>query len=136
MSAMELSAGFAATGLGAAISGGTNASYQLTTGEPFSYSDAFTAGVVGGLTQGKGFWVTEGVGLSGSYMGSVIKGEDPTYSLLGTAVGTTIGFKAGPIISEQLKPFVGESAAQVFGNMAGAGISEVVGGEVKSLGDK
>ncbi|SED00554.1 filamentous hemagglutinin [Pseudomonas frederiksbergensis] len=136
LSVTELSVGIAAMGLGAAISGGANASYQLTTGEPFSYTDAFIAAVVGGLTQGKGFVVTQGVGLSGSYAGSVIKGEDPTYSLLGTAVGTTIGFKGGPIISEQLKPLVGDTAASVFGNMAGAGMSEVVGDEVKSLGDK
>lgn len=39
--------------------------------------------------------MTQGVGLSGSYAGTVIKGEGPTYSLLGTAVGTTIGFKGG-----------------------------------------
>lgn len=136
LSVSELSVGAVAMGLSAAISGGANASYQLTTGEPFSYTDAFIAAVVGGLTQGKGFVVTQGVGLSGSYAGSVIKGEDPTYSLLGTAMGTTIGFKGGPIISEQLKPLVGDTAASVFGNMAGAGMSEVVGDEVKSLGDK
>ena len=121
LSATELSAGFAAMGLNAAISGGTNAAYQLTTGQPFNYTDAFIAGVAGALTQGKGFWVTQGVGLSGSYAGSLIKGEDPTYSLLGTAVGTTVGFKGGPIISEQLKPLVGDAAANVFGNMAGGG---------------
>lgn len=50
-------------------------------------------------------------------------------------MGTTVGFKGGPIISEQLKLLVGDTAAGVFRNMAGAGISEVIGGKVKSVGD-
>ncbi|MGY2337643.1 VENN motif pre-toxin domain-containing protein [Pseudomonas sp. SDO5532_S415] len=136
LSATELSVGAAAMGLGAAISAGANTGYQLTKDEPFSYGDAFIAGVVGGLTQGKGFWVTQGAGLSSSYLGSLIKGEDPAYPLLGSFVGTTIGFKGGPVISNVLKPYVGDTSAEVFGNMAGSFTSEVAGDAVQNFGNK
>lgn len=136
LSATELSVGAAAMGLGAVISGGANVGYQLTKEEPFSYTDAFIAATVGALTQGKGFVVTQGAGLSGSYVGSLIKEEDPAYPLLGSFVGTTIGFKGGPIISNVLKLYVGGTTAEVFGNMAGSFTSEVAGDAVQNFGGK
>ncbi|MHB2060085.1 hemagglutinin repeat-containing protein [Pseudomonas monsensis] len=136
MVASELTAGFAAMALGAAISGGANTAYQVQKGDSFSYSDAFIAAIVGAATQGKGFGVTLTGGLGGAYVGSVIKGEDPTTSLVGTAVGTTIGFKGGPIISNGLKPLVGETSATVIGNTTGAGVSEVITDKVNTFWNK
>lgn len=131
----EAPVGIAAIGTGALISGGANISYQLSTGKQFNYADASIAAAVGAATQGKGFMVTQGLGLSGSYLGSSLKGEDPTYSLLGTAVGGVVGFKSGQVISNHLKPYIG-SSGDVVGNMAGSITSEVIGGKVGSLGDK
>ncbi len=131
--ASELTAGFAAMALGGAISGGANSAYQIQKGEPFSYSDAFIATVVGAATQGKGFWVTQSVGAGGSVAGSVIKGEDPVVPLVGSFVGTTVGFKGGPVISNTLKPYVGESTSSVLGNMGGSYGSEAVSDWIQNV---
>ena len=131
--ASELTAGFAAMALGGAISGGANTAYQIQKGEPFSYSDAFIATVVGAATQGKGFWVTQSVGAGGSVAGSVIKGEDPVVPLVGSFVGTTVGFKGGPVISNTLKPYVGESTSSVLGNMGGSYGSEAVSDWIQNV---
>ena len=132
---VEAPVGVVGLGAGALISGGANIGYQLSTGEQFSYTDASIAAAVGAATQGKGFMVTQGLGLSGSYLGSSLKGEDPTYSLLGTAAGGVLGFKSGQVVTGHLKPYVGQSA-DVIGNMAGSITSEVVGGKVGTLGGK
>ncbi|AIG04098.1 hemagglutinin [Pseudomonas fluorescens] len=128
-------AGIVGAAAGAAISGGANISYQLSTEKPFSYVDASIAAAVGGATQGRGFWATQGMGLGGSYLGSLIKGEDPTYSLMGSAVGGAMGFKGGQLVTGQLRPVLG-GAADTIGNTAGSFVSEVVGGQIQSLGTK
>lgn len=132
----ELTAGLVAMAAGAAISGGANVSYQLTKGEKFSYSDAFIATLVGALTQGKGFVATQSVGLSGAYAGSLIKGEDPILPMIGSFAGTTIGFKGGPVISNTLKPYLGETAATTVGNSAVSYGSEAIGDYIQDLGGK
>lgn len=117
------------------ISGGANFNYQLSTGKPVNYVDLSVAAGVGMATQGRGFGVTMGTNLSGSYLGSVIKGEDATYSLLGTAVGGALGYGSGQLITGQLKPYIGASA-ETIGNMAGSLMSEHVGGKIGSIGEK
>ncbi|WP_248748751.1 hypothetical protein [Pseudomonas sp. MWU15-20650] len=119
---------------GALISGGANFTYQLSTGKPVAYTDVSLAAGVGALTQGKGFWLTQGYGLSGAYLGSVIKGEDSKFSLLGTAIGTAIGYKTGNVVSGQLKPLVGGAASEGVGATMGSAMSEVIGGGVTNLG--
>lgn len=133
--AVEAPVGLAGLAAGASVSGGANFSYQLTTGKPINYTDLSIAATVGGLTQGKGFWLTQTLGMSGSYLGSLIKGEDATYSLLGTAAGGLVGFKFGQVISGNLQPVVG-GAAEPLGNMGGSFMSEVVSGQIGTLGDK
>ncbi|WP_460949857.1 filamentous hemagglutinin N-terminal domain-containing protein [Pseudomonas marginalis] len=128
-------AGLVGVTAGGLISGGANFSYQLSMGQPVNYVDLSIATGVGMATQGRGFGVTMGTNLSGSYLGSVIKGEDATYSLLGTAVGGALGYKSGQLITGQLKPYIGASA-ETIGNMAGSITSEVVGGKIGSLGEK
>ncbi|AXJ05488.1 hypothetical protein CFN16_15570 [Pseudomonas fluorescens] len=111
-------------------------SYQLTKGDKFSYSDAFIATLVGALTQGKGFVMTQSMGLSGSYAGSLIKGEDPILPMIGSFAGTTIGFKGGPFMSNTLKPYIGEAAATTVGNSSVSYLSEMIGDGIQSLGGK
>ncbi|WP_144243183.1 hypothetical protein [Pseudomonas fluorescens] len=118
----------------AAISGGASISYQLSTEKPFIYVDASIAAAVGGATQGRGFWATQGMGLGGSYLGSLIKGEDSTYSLLGSAIGTGVGYRVGNMVSGQLKPLVGNAASEGVGSTKGSAMSEVVGGGISNLG--
>lgn len=131
--ASELTAGFAAMALGAAISGGANTAYQMQKDEPFSYSDAFIATVVGAATQGKGFWVTQAAGVGGSLTGSVIKGEDPIPPVVGSVAGTTLGFYGGPVISNMLKPIVPESTSSVLGNMGGSYGSEALSDWIQNV---
>ena len=115
--------------------GGANIGDQLSTDKPFSYVDASIAATVGGATQGRGLGFTLGAGAGGSYLGSLIKGEDPTYLLLGAVLGGLMGFKGGQVVSGQLKPVVGETADK-YGAVTGSVLSEVVGGQVSSVGDK
>jgi filamentous hemagglutinin len=131
--ASELTAGFAAMALGAAISGGANTAYQMQKDEPFSYSDAFIATVVGAATQGKGFWVTQAAGVGGSLTGSVIKGEDRIPPVVGSVAGTTLGFYGGPVISNMLKPIVPESTSSVLGNMGGSYVSEALSDWIQNV---
>lgn len=121
--------------MGGLISGGANFSYQLSTGKPINYTDVSIASGVGALTQGKGFLLTQGYGLSGAYLGSLIKGEDPTYSLLGAAVGGSAGFAGGKVITGQLKPYIGGSS-EVLGSSLGAYGSEVINGVITTAGEK
>ncbi|MFV3318243.1 hypothetical protein [Pseudomonas sp. NY15374] len=132
---MAPATGVAGVVSGAAISGGANIGYQPSTDKPFSYVDASIAATVGGATQGRGLGFTLGAGAGGSYLGSLIKGEDPTYSLLGAALGGLMGFKGGQVVSGQLKPVVGEEA-DIYGNVVGSVFSEVIGGKISSVGDK
>lgn len=127
--------GVGSLAMGGLISGGANFSYQLSTGKPINYTDLSIAGGVGALTQGKGFFLTQGYGLSGSYLGSLIKGEDPTYPLLGTAVGGSVGFIGGKVITNQLKPYIG-SSSEILGNTIGGYGSEVINGTISAAGEK
>ncbi|WP_034128578.1 filamentous hemagglutinin N-terminal domain-containing protein [Pseudomonas fluorescens] len=119
---------------GALISGGANFGYQLSTGKDVNYTDVSIAATVGGLTQGKGFWLTQGYGLSGAYLGSLIKGEDAKYSLLGSVLGTAIGYKSGNVITGQLKPLIGNTASETSGAATGSVLSEIVSGGVSNMG--
>ncbi|WP_218193727.1 hypothetical protein, partial [Pseudomonas gelidaquae] len=119
---------------GALISGGANFGYQLSTGKDVNYTDVSIAATVGGLTQGKGFWLTQGYGLSGAYLGSVIKGEDAKYSLLGSVLGTAIGYKSGSVITGQLKPLIGNTASETSGAATGSVLYEIVNGGVSNMG--
>lgn len=89
-----------AVGAGAAATGGAaNVSTQLTVNgdKPFSYTDALLA-----IGQGKGPLLTGGVSVGGAYVGSTIKGEDPTNAMIGAGVGSATGSGAIQISSSQL----------------------------------
>ncbi|HHK8104835.1 TPA: filamentous hemagglutinin, partial [Serratia marcescens] len=85
--------GVGAAATGGAIGGAANVSTQLTVNgdKPFSYTDALLAIGTGALSQGKGPLLTGGVSVGGAYVGSTIKGEDPTNAMIGAGVGSAIG---------------------------------------------
>ncbi|CAE16058.1 unnamed protein product [Photorhabdus laumondii subsp. laumondii TTO1] len=62
-------------------------------GRHYSAIDTLIAVGTGALTQGKGTLFSTLVNTGGTYLGSKVKGEDPTTSMLGKAVSTVIGNK-------------------------------------------
>lgn len=73
--------------------------------------------------------------MSGAYLGSVIKGEDARYSLLGSVLGTAIGYKSGSLVTGQLKPLIGNTASEASGAATGSVLSEIVSGGVSNMGN-
>ncbi|HHK8055764.1 TPA: VENN motif pre-toxin domain-containing protein, partial [Serratia marcescens] len=124
-------AGAAATG--GAVGGAANVSTQLTVNgdKPFSYTDALLAIGTGALSQGKGPLLTGGVSVGGAYVGSTIKGEDPTNAMIGAGVGSVAGSGAGKVIGDKLKPIVTDNTADTLGAIGGAFVSENVGTAVQ-----
>ncbi|OUR01098.1 hypothetical protein B5M10_10920 [Pluralibacter gergoviae] len=139
MSAAATMGAGTATGAGAALTGGViggaaNISTQVTVNgdKPFSYTDALIAIGTGALTQGKGPVLTGGISVGGAYVGSTIKGEDPTNSMIGAGVGSVAGSGVGKVVTDKLKLVVPGSAADLTGDIFGSGASEVVGSETQN----
>ncbi|HAT4983607.1 TPA: hypothetical protein I9786_001981 [Serratia marcescens] len=121
--------GVGAAATGGAIGGAANVSTQLTVNgdKPFSYTDALLAIGTGALSQGKGPLLTGGVSVGGAYVGSTIKGEDPTNAMIGAGVGSVAGSGAGKVIGDKLKPIVTDNTADTLGAIGDAFVSENVG---------
>ena len=117
--------------LNAAIGIGVNTGVQLTGKDPFSYVDAIMAGVTAAATTGKGMIVSVPINMGGAAIGSGIKGEDPTNSIIGAGLGSVAGGIAGKITSEVTKPIVKETTSEVSGAAIGAITSEVTINKVK-----
>ncbi len=125
-------AGAATVGLGVAIGGGANISYQLSSGKAslsdlnsLDFTDATIAAVVGGLTQGKGLLGTEVISVGGAYIGSQVKGTDSTSAMIGAGVGAA----AGKAILEKLRAIISGTAGSIGGSVG----AEVVGSEVSGV---
>lgn len=114
--------------LGATIGGGANVSYQLSTDlSSISYTDATVAAIVGALSQGRGFLATEAISVSGAYVGSQVKGTDPTGAMIGAGVGTAAGAVAGKVVKDSLPSSVPNSLRENFSAIVGSATSEGVG---------
>ncbi|EIZ1256950.1 hemagglutinin repeat-containing protein, partial [Escherichia coli] len=120
----------------AAIGISVNSVAQLAGKDPFSYVDAIMAGVTAAATTGKGIIVSTPINMGGAAIGSSIKGEDPTNSVIGAGVGSIFGGGIGKIATEQLKPVIKEGSAEVIGAVTGAVSGEVTGNQVKDKLDK
>ncbi|WP_170993321.1 hemagglutinin repeat-containing protein, partial [Escherichia coli] len=120
----------------AAIGISVNSAAQLAGKDPFSYVDAIMAGVTAAATTGKGIIVSTPINMGGAAIGSSIKGEDPTNSVIGAGVGSIFGGGIGKIATEQLKPVIKEGSAEVIGAVTGAVSGEVTGNQVKDKLDK
>lgn len=76
----------------------------------------------GGIIARKGPLLTGGVSVGGAYVGSTIKGEDPTNAMIGAGVGSAIGSGASKITENV--------SSEIGGSVVGSITSEVVGGKV------
>ncbi|WP_080985040.1 two-partner secretion domain-containing protein [Photorhabdus luminescens] len=120
-------AGAAAVIGGGILGGATDVTKQLLTlkpGENYSATDTLIAVGTGALTQGKGTLLSTFVNTGGAYLGSKVKGEDPTTSMLGNAVGTVIGNKVGgkftnAMLSKGYSNKASEVGGTIIGNYAG-----------------
>ncbi|MCV9879639.1 adhesin [Brenneria sp. KBI 447] len=97
--------------LNAAIGVGVNSAAQLSGKDPFSYVDAIMAGITAAATTGKGIGASAGINMDGAAIGSGIKGEDPTNSVIGTGLGSVLGGGTGKVISGALGSSVKEGTA-------------------------
>ncbi|WFN97236.1 hemagglutinin repeat-containing protein [Edwardsiella ictaluri] len=93
---MVIAPATAAYGLvfGGALGGTADATQQFITmssGESYSYTDTLIAIGTGALTQGKGVIFTTVVNGGGAYLGSSVKHEDPTASVVGSIFGSLLG---------------------------------------------
>ncbi len=118
---------------GSVISGAANVSTQLTVNgdKPFSYTDALIAIGAGALTQGKGPVLTGGISVGGAYVGSTIKGEDPTNAMIGAGFGSAAGAAGGKVVADKLKPIISNGSAETIGNIGGSLAGEIVDNKVQ-----
>ena len=122
--------------LNAAIGVGVNSTAQLSGNDPFSYVDAIMAGVTAAATTGKGIVGSAAINMGGAAVGSGIKGEDPTNSVIGTGFGSVFGSGTGKVISGALGTSVKEGTADIISNIGGSIISEATGNTVKGALDE
>ncbi|WP_247595476.1 hemagglutinin repeat-containing protein [Brenneria roseae] len=122
--------------LNAAIGVGVNTVSQLSGKEPFSYVDAIMAGITSAATTGKGIGSSAAINMAGAAVGSGIKGEDPTNSVIGAGLGSVAGSKAEKYITGGLSTAVKEGTAEVVGAVGGSTASEIVSDAAKNALDK
>jgi len=122
--------------LNAAIGVGVNTGVQLTGKDPFSYVDAIMAGVTAAATTGKGIGASAGINMGGAAIGSGIKGENPTNSMVGAGAGTIIGGVGGEVIKGAVSKLGKDTVSDLTGAVIGGYISEKSGNAVKDTLDK
>ncbi|MFG1172492.1 VENN motif pre-toxin domain-containing protein [Erwiniaceae bacterium CAU 1747] len=121
--------------LNAAIGAGVNTVSQMSGKDPFSYVDVIMAGVTAAATTGKGIGVSAGINMGGAAIGSGIKGEDPTNSVIGAGLGSVAGSIGGKAV-DVLSPISNQVTKDVVGAVTGSAASELTGTAVKSELDK
>ncbi|WP_370512560.1 hemagglutinin repeat-containing protein, partial [Dickeya sp. ws52] len=109
---------------GGTLSAATDVAKQFMTMSPtdkYSYSDTAIAFGTGALTQGRNsVLMNMFINSSGAYIGSIIKGEDPTAAMLGNAVGTYVGDKVGSKFTQRvISHGYSSDAADVGGTVIG-----------------
>ena len=122
--------------LNAAIGAGVNTVSQLSGKDPFSYVDAIMAGVTAAATTGKGIGASAAINMGGAAVGSGIKGEDPTNSIIGAGFGSVAGSVGGKAITDKAAGIVKDTTADLTGAVGGSVISEVFGNGTKELLDQ
>ncbi|EJH3390079.1 hemagglutinin repeat-containing protein [Escherichia coli] len=120
----------------AAIGISVNSAAQLAGKDPFSYVDAIIAGVTAAATTGKGIIVSTPINMSGAAIGSSIKGEDPTNSVIGTGLGSVFGGGIGKVISGSMGSTVKEGTSDIIGNIGGSVTGEAIGNVTKGTLDE
>ena len=120
----------------AAIGVSVNTASQLSGKEPFSYVDAIMAGLTSAATTGKSVGVSAAINMAGAAIGSGIKGENPTNSVIGAGLGSVVGSKAEKYITGGLSTAVKEGTAEAVGAVGGSTASEIVSDAAKNALDK
>lgn len=120
----------------AAIGVGVNTVSQLSGKEPFSYVDAIMAGLTSAATTGKSIGASAAINMAGAAIGSGIKGENPTNSVIGAGLGSVVGSKAEKYITGGLSTAVKEGTAEAVGAVGGSTASEMVSDAAKNALDK
>ena len=121
--------------LNAAIGVGVNAGVQLSGNDPFSYVDAIMAGVTAAATTGKSWQASAAINMGGAAIGSSIKGEDPTNSVISTGFGSVAGSLGGKVV-DSLSPVTNKVTKDIIGTVTGSTASELTGKAVKDELDK
>lgn len=123
-------AGTAAVIGGSLLGGATDGIKQYLTlkpGEKYSATDTLIAAGEGGLTQGKGVIFSTFINTMGAYLGSKAKGEDPTVPMVGNAIGTVLGNKAGDkFTKEMLSKGYSPVTSDVIGTVSGGTIGTAI----------
>jgi filamentous hemagglutinin len=89
-------AGLAAAGV--VIGSAANAGIQYALSNQVNWSDVALAGVTGGFGAGLGFVPALLVNTGGSLFGSGLTGQNPNPGLVGSVIGTTLGYPIGSFI--------------------------------------
>jgi len=110
-----------------AIGGAANVFHQLNSGGPFSATDALIATGISGITQGKGFWFTEAVSITGAYTGAKLQGRDVLPAVAGAGFGTAVGVGTSKVIIDKIQPTISGPMAELIGTGFGSISSEVTG---------
>ncbi|WP_231963268.1 VENN motif pre-toxin domain-containing protein [Pantoea ananatis] len=121
--------------LNAAIGVGVNTGVKLSGNDPFSYVDAILAGVTAAATTGKSWQASAAINMGGAAIGSAIKGEDPTNSVISTGFGSAAGSLGGKVV-DSLSPVTDQVTKDVIGAVTGSTASELTGKAVKDELDK
>ncbi len=115
---------------GSLLGGATDGIKQYLTlelGEKYSATDTLIAAGEGGLTQGKGVIFSTFINTMGAYLGSKVKGEDPTVPMVGNAIGTVLGNKAGEkFTKEMLSKGYSPVTSDVIGTVSGGTIGTAI----------
>ncbi|EGB0711118.1 filamentous hemagglutinin N-terminal domain-containing protein [Salmonella enterica] len=122
--------------LNAAIGVGVNSAAQLAGQDPFSYVDAIMAGVTAAATTGKSWQASAAINMGGAAIGSSIKGEDPTNSVIGTGLGSVVGSGVGKVISGSMGSTVKKGTSDIISNVGGSITSEAIGSVTKGTIDE
>lgn len=122
--------------LNAAIGVGVNTGVQLSGNEPFSYVDAILAGVTAAATTGKSWKASAAINMDGAAIGSAIKGDYPTNSLISNGFCSVAGSLGGKVVVDSLSPVTDQVTKDIIGAVTGSTVSELTGKTVKDELDK
>lgn len=90
------SAGLATAGT--VIGSGANAAIQYALTKQVGWNDVALAGVTGGFGAGLGYIPALLINTGGSLFGSSLSGQNPNTGMIGSVVGTTLGYPVGSLV--------------------------------------
>ncbi|PTB16755.1 hypothetical protein C9I57_31860 [Trinickia symbiotica] len=101
------SAGLATAGT--VIGAGANAAIQYALTKQVGWNDVALAGVTGGFGAGLGYVPALLINTGGSLFGSSLSGQNPNSGMIGSVVGTTLGYPVGSLVEgatgERINPW-------------------------------